>query len=324
MGGEAVTARPPVVASQARIAILMAVRNGAAHLREQLDSIAAQTHANWHILASDDGSQDHSRVILSEFAARDGGLTVLEGPQAGAAANFLFLIRQLGQYGDDEGWTAFSDQDDVWYPARLERGLAALSHVPETTPALFCSRLTITDPQLRPLRRSPSRPRPPGFCNALVQNIAAGNTILLNLAATRLIVAAAVEVQDLVIHDWWIYQIVSGVGGVVVHDDAALVLYRQHSGNQIGANDTLRARGKRMMMVLRGQFRLWNDINIRALQGSAHRFTPENQALLEGFARMRDSRFCLHRLWRLWRLGLYRQHLPGSCALWLSALLRRL
>ena len=315
---------PPVAIAQARIAILMAVRDGAAHLREQLDSIAAQTHADWHILASDDGSQDGSRAILSRFVARGCDLTVLEGPQAGVAANFLFLIRQLGRCGDGEGWTAFSDQDDVWCPGRLERGLAALSYVPETTPALFCSRLTITDPQLRPLRPSPSRPRPPEFRNALVQNIAAGNTILLNPAATRLIVAAAAEVRDLVVHDWWIYQIISGVDGVVVHDDAALVLYRQHSGNQIGANDTLRARGKRIMMLLRGEFRRWNEVNIRALQGSAHRFTPENRALLEGFARMRNSRFFVHRLWWLWRLGLYRQHLPGSCALWLSALLRRL
>lgn len=306
----------------ARVTILMAVRDGAAHLPEQLASIAAQSHRNWHIHASDDGSGDGSGMVLRGFAARGGALTLLEGPRQGAAANFLSLIRHLGQCGTAPGWTAFSDQDDVWHPDRLARGLAALSTVAAGTPALFCSRLTITDPGLRPLRLSPSRPRAPGFRNALVQNIAAGNTLLLNPAAARLICAAAREVAEIVVHDWWIYQVVTGAGGVVVHDDRALVLYRQHGANQIGANDTARARARRMMMILQGHFRSWNEINIRALRGSAHRLTAENRTVLEEFARMRESRNPLDRLRRFRRLGLYRQNVEGDCALWLSAMLR--
>ncbi len=48
----------------AQVAILMCTKNGAAFLDEQLNSIADQTHANWILFVSDDGSTDETRNIL--------------------------------------------------------------------------------------------------------------------------------------------------------------------------------------------------------------------------------------------------------------------
>ena len=47
-----------------------------------------------------------------------------------------------------------------------------------------------------------------------------------------------------VAHDWWAYQLVSGAGGTVIYDPEPLVAYRQHSGNLIGGNLGLRAKGR--------------------------------------------------------------------------------
>ena len=53
------------------ISILMAVYNGERYLREALDSLLAQTYANWQLLCVDDGSTDSSRCILKEYSERD-------------------------------------------------------------------------------------------------------------------------------------------------------------------------------------------------------------------------------------------------------------
>ncbi|MFZ5964854.1 glycosyltransferase [Thalassococcus sp. BH17M4-6] len=307
------------------VGILLAVYKGAADLPDQLDSLVVQDDSNWRLLISDDGSCDATAALVAAFKDQMPRRQVicLEGPGRGAAQNFLFLIGQWRRLMPAGSLMAFCDQDDVWLPDRLSRGRAALSSVPEGVPALYCSRTWITDANLATRRRSVPRPRPPGFRNALVQNIASGNTILLNPAAAALLAEATEVVRDVVVHDWWAYLLVTGAGGVVVHDDAPTLLYRQHSGNQIGANDHLRARCKRIRQLLRGDFRDWNATNIAALGAVKDRLTPENRALLDAFAAMRAAPLP-RRLIRLTRLHLYRQSKPAQAALWLAAVLGRL
>ena len=51
-----------------RIEILMATYNGAPYIREQLDSILAQTDCRWRLTVSDDGSTDGSSDLCDSFA----------------------------------------------------------------------------------------------------------------------------------------------------------------------------------------------------------------------------------------------------------------
>ncbi|UYV37211.1 glycosyltransferase [Rhodobacteraceae bacterium D3-12] len=308
------------------VLILMAVWNGADHLQEQLDSFAAQSHANWTLWASDDGSDDNSREILERFARAHPRTRILEGPGSKGAENFLSLLRAVPEVEQGQSFIAFSDQDDVWMADKLRNGIAGLSSGPgaeDMPPAMYCSTLVITDSDMSNPRPSPPRPKPAGFRNALVQNIASGNTTLLNPAAARLVCEAAHEVPRVVVHDWWVYQLVAGAGGRVVHDDTPSIYYRQHGANQIGANDTLRAQFKRIAMLLSGDYRDWNEINIAALRASRARLTPENRARLEDFAAMRKAGFW-GRIKQFHRLALYRQSMIGTLALWLSVVLRRI
>ena len=54
-----------------RIAVLMCTLNGAQFLPAQLASLEQQTHANWRLIVSDDGSTDAtlkiSSTLLSAF-----------------------------------------------------------------------------------------------------------------------------------------------------------------------------------------------------------------------------------------------------------------
>lgn len=309
-----------------RALILLAVRNGAAYLPAQLDSYAAQTFRDWDLLAGDDGSTDDSRAVLARFAksrtAHGQRVTVVNGPQTGGTAHFITL---LGKAPDTARWIAFSDQDDVWLPEKLTRAVETLAPVPDDRPALYCSRTWVTGPDLENPRLSPDWHHPLTFRNALVQNIASGNTIVLNSAAVRLARRAApgaLAVPNLPAHDWWLYQIVTGAGGQILHDPRPGLFYRQHDGNQIGANRGLLAALIRARAILRGGYAAWNSANIAALRG-AGTLTAENAAILETFAALRGHP-ATARLRALRRLGLYRQTRVTQTAFWLAAILGRL
>jgi len=308
---------PPRDPARPEVTILMGLYNGARFLRAQLDSLAAQEGARWRLLAADDGSTDATRAILAGFAADhpQRRIGLIEGPGRGPAPNFLRLIRSADP---DSAFAALSDQDDVWLPGKLARATAALAAVPGDLPAIHCGRTILCDARLRPVGMSPLFRLPPSFRNALVQNVAGGNTMVLNRAALRLAQAAAAEAGEVVMHDWWLYQIVSGAGGLVLYDAEPMVLYRQHGNNVIGANASAAARLRRARLVAGGLLRKWNETNIAALTASAHRLTPENRALLAAFAAAKRAPLRA-RLEGLARLGLYRQTRGGRLGYWAAA-----
>ncbi len=314
-------ARGEGVRSGPEVTILLAAHRSEAHLGEQLASFAAQTHRAWRLVVSDDAPTPASAAILDAFArAHPGRVERVAGPGRGFAANFLSLLARAPA---DAPVAALSDHDDVWLPERLARAVAALEAVPAGRPALYCAATLVCDARLRPLGPSPAFPRPPSFGNALVQSLGGGNTMALNRAGLDLAAAAAREAGPVVAHDWWLYQIVSGAGGAVLRDPEPVLLYRQHGGNLFGANRSVPARLGRLLGLLGGRLRGWNEVNLAALARSAHRFTPEAQAQLQAFAAARGRGFRA-RARALRASGAHRQGGGDDLALRLACLLGRL
>ncbi len=299
------------------VTILLGIYNGAPWLAEQLDSFAAQEGMRWRLIASDDGSADASAEIFGAFARNHPGACQLEqGPGHGPAQNFLHLLRSAPENSE---YVALSDQDDVWLPRKLSQAVASLAHHPADRPALYAGRTIICDEALNRTGLSPLFQRPPSFRNALVQSIGGGNTMVLNRAAAELVRAAAGEVDEIVMHDWWLYQLISGVGGTVIYDSEPMLLYRQHGGNQVGSNASLLARLHRARMVAGGRLKRWNAINVEALQASSHRLTPDNRDVLARFAEARTAPL-RRRVQLLRALKLYRQTRGGDVSYWAAAL----
>lgn len=292
----------------------MAVCNGAAHLPAQLDSLVAQTHTSWHLLASDDGSADDSRAILHRFAEDQAAwhpVVVVDGPKQGFVHNFLSLLASP----DLSGPVALCDQDDIWFPDRLARALARLSIVPADRPALYCSRRVNWWPAEDRHRPSRIYARAPSFANALVENIAPGNTIVLNNAALTLARDTAAVAADVPFHDWWLYLLVSGVGGVVIHDPEPGLLYRQHGRNVLGQGEGFRAGLAVKRSVLRGGYATRISHNLHALGEIAEQLTPENRRSLDIFQRARKAGL-FSRLALMRQAGVYRQGLLGRMGFW--------
>jgi glycosyltransferase involved in cell wall biosynthesis len=295
--------------------------NGARFLDAQLDSLAAQSWTRWRLVVSDDGSTDATRDIVARFAAahpaRD--VQLIEGPGQGATRNFLHLLDQAAQ-GE---WLAFCDQDDVWLPERLDRGMAQIGSI--SGPAATASRTIICDHELRPLGPAPLFSRPAAFRNALVQACLPGNTFLANPAAVSILKAGAgaAAAAGVVSHDWWAYQLLSGAGATIIRDPALTVLYRQHRGNVMGRNDTMRARLARVALLGAGTYGHWLYDNCTALQGGRDLLTAENAGRLDRFqAALQASgpSAAAH----LMLLGVYRQTRAGTAALLAAALAGRL
>ena len=72
---------------QARVAVLLALYNGADTLPQQLESIRSQELTDWHLFVADDGSSDESPQIAEGFASDNPGkVEILEGPCIGLAS----------------------------------------------------------------------------------------------------------------------------------------------------------------------------------------------------------------------------------------------
>ena len=73
----------PMSANQPEISVVMPVYNAARYLQPALDSIAAQTFADFELIAVDDGSTDASLEILRRHARRDPRVRVITRPNTG-------------------------------------------------------------------------------------------------------------------------------------------------------------------------------------------------------------------------------------------------
>ena len=97
------------------ISIVIPVYNVEHWLRECLESVCAQTFADWECICVDDGSTDGSPALLDEYAAKDSRFRVIrrEHSNAGTSRNAgLDLAR--GEF------LSFLDSDDVFHPRMLE------------------------------------------------------------------------------------------------------------------------------------------------------------------------------------------------------------
>lgn len=305
------------------VCILLAMYQGAEFLDDQLQSYVAQTHKNWSLIVSDDGSKDRSSAIARAFqkANPDKDIRIENGPRQGFATNFFSLLKRIPANGPI---AALSDQDDVWFSDKLERGLCAISDHPDDVPVLYCSRTEVCDEALKPIGLSPLFERAPSFQNALVQSLGGGNTMMLNRAAIDLVQAVLAEKQpEVVAHDWWLYQVITGCGGVAIYDPVPSLLYRQHGGNLIGSNLSRLGKLNRAYLLFSGRFKTWNQINFRALSPISHLFKAAEKEVLDKFNLARSGSM-LKRLKNLRKSGVYRQTKIGNIALIYACFLNRL
>ena len=303
-----------------RVVILLATYNGAAFLPAQLQSFLDQAHTDWVLFWRDDGSTDDTVAILEAFGGRDRRCVRVREPtgRLGATASFLSLLRAVHPVLGAGDIVAFADQDDVWLPCKLTRGIAALAAGGGDVPLVYCARQILVDAALRRIGSSPRPRRAPVFPASLAQNIATGCTMMMNRRAVALVVASAPPPGTF--HDWWCYLLVTAAGGTCLCDDAEVILYRQHGGNAVGAPASALRRGH---AALRRGSAVFMDLLRAHLAALAARPELLSERARRDVARLQDAlRGRLARRWAVLRsLDLRRQTWAETALLYLWVLM---
>ena len=93
----------------------------------QLRSIRDQTRRDFRCLIGADGGQEEVRALVAEIVGDDPRFEVIGwDDNLGFYLNFERLLMAVPP---DAAWVALSDQDDRWYPDKLERLVPLLDDV---------------------------------------------------------------------------------------------------------------------------------------------------------------------------------------------------
>ena len=221
------------------IDILLSTYNGERWLREQLDSILAQSYGGWHLLIRDDGSTDRTVGIVDEYARQYPGKIVRleESKNIGCVWSYEYLL-----YASTAEYVCFADQDDVWLEKKLEHMLKLMMELEKQTsaeiPHVVCSDLRVVDAKLEVIDESfwnmirlrpdlLQTPQQLGTCNYVT-----GCAMLFNRAAKELSLPFG---EHAYMHDAVVALTTLYRGGDIVISTEKDILYRQHDGNVIGA-----------------------------------------------------------------------------------------
>lgn len=131
-----------------KICVLLTTYNPNEYLDEQINSIFNQKNIEIELIIRDDGSS--KKEFLHRYK-NDKRITILEGERnLGVAGNILELLKFIRNYKQEYDYFAYSDQDDVWFPDKLEKMYAGLSSLNNEQPSVYYSNLLVTNAELIP------------------------------------------------------------------------------------------------------------------------------------------------------------------------------
>ncbi len=257
-----------------KLCVLLSTYNGERFLREQLDSIAAQTLVPHMLMIRDDGSSDRTFDIIEEF--RSGSqidIVFYREKNVGPQISFRVLMNYAADTDADVFFLC--DQDDIWESNKVELFCNNFSRL--DSPELVFSRQLLVNENNVPIGLS-SRVRRVGFGNALIENVVTGCSAAFNKACLELAREdiESVSKRNIVsMHDWWLY-IVASAFGKVIYIDLPLTRYRQHGGNVLGKSTSQGARiAKRIRRFIKGGDYQISTNSAAVLTTFGHRLSPK-------------------------------------------------
>lgn len=202
------------------ISVVVPTHNRADLIRQTLESVQAQTFADWECLIIDDGSTDDTRVVVAPLVEGDRRLRYVFQENAGRPAAW-----SRGLSLASGAFVAFLDSDDVWLPRFLETLHGRLIEAPDAVMAaarrsVWDGQNVIAEQELEPLKLS----------HPLQAMIRSGYLYPSQCLVTR---GALDKIEGFRYwpsddHDLWL-QILPHGRAIIVTEP--LVKYRQHGGS---------------------------------------------------------------------------------------------
>ncbi|QKF76877.1 glycosyltransferase [Arcobacter defluvii] len=237
-----------------KIAVLLASYNGVKYIKEQIDSILNQKEVDVTIFISDDLSTDGTIEYLQDIYKDFKNIVYLPSGSkfGGAGKNFFRLIRDVDFSSFD--FISFVDQDDIWYEDKLIR---AIKTIEEKQIDAYSSNVLAfwEDGKEMVINKSSSQAR----YDYLFEAAGPGCTYVLKkdlaIFLQKFICENWEDVNKVELHDWFIYAFARENNYKWHIDEKLSMRYRQHTSNQVGANDGLKAKLKRLKKVFSSWYR---------------------------------------------------------------------
>lgn len=222
-----------------KISIAMATYNGSSYIKEQLDSFASQTRLPDELIITDDCSTDDTINIVEEFARNSPFPVILSvnKENLGYSGNFNAALEKT------TGELVFlSDQDDVWFPNKLEYMVKLAEDNPECL--ILMNDAALTDGLLNEVGLTKQGQIKSAGMTEKSFVMGCCCTIRRDLLDVCLPIPKEFEA-----HDNWLVEFAVGLKAKKV-DDKILQYYRRHESNesQFIANRTIKVTKRQVVL----------------------------------------------------------------------------
>jgi glycosyltransferase involved in cell wall biosynthesis len=211
------------------VSVVMPAKNAAAHIREAIESVLAQSNEVAELIVVDDGSTDDTATIVKSFD--ETRIRLVASATSGVSSARNFGARMAA--GD---WLMFLDADDRLRPNAIATLLAAAQSAPRAV--LIYGDYDLIDDASRPIGRRGmliGRNKPSG---RVLERLAAGNFIVNGgvtiVRADAFRIAGGFDESLKYCEDWHCWCRLAAVGEFqFIH--ALLLDYRRHAANTMNA-----------------------------------------------------------------------------------------
>lgn len=217
--------------------ILLSTYNGEKYICEQLESIFSQTYREFKVYIRDDGSTDSTVKKINQYLARfpeHAARTQWIPNEKHENLGYMMSFWKLLESASGADYYAFCDQDDVWLPEKVERGVNALEkehkennrvNPDSEQPLLYFSNFYQCNEDLSVKKEGPVYSGCVKFENVLFYTPAFGFTILINENLRRLVLGNFDHIG--LPHDGWV-QKAAAAFGKIIYDPTCTAYYRRH------------------------------------------------------------------------------------------------
>ncbi len=220
--------------------ICLSTYNGEPFLEDLLVSLVSQHYSNWTCVVRDDGSNDGTWDILSEYLNKyPRHFSLLSDREhVGWKESFKRLLDTAITEVKDADYVFFCDQDDIWFPNKIEK---MISTAEEKDNCFLFSDLLVIDEKGE--KRYPSFFSLNAFSpeRLTITSLCAHNPIPgMSMAVSYKLLTKILPIPKGVAFDWWVAVVSLLIGEVLCVPDQ-LAGYRVYGGNQVGVRSPYKA-----------------------------------------------------------------------------------
>ena len=209
-----------------KVNVLVSTYNGEKYIHEQFDSLLQQTYGNIDVYVRDDGSKDNTVAVIDEYCEKsNSNIRFIKVETDNKNLGYPDCFWELVKIVPKADYYAFCDQDDWWYPEKIENAVSALEKIDASIPAMTYCQFDYYNQEMEYLRKGDTYTNL-DFLKGMYYTFAPGFTQVVNRNLVEKLDFNFIFEKHLA-HDIWCQWIATSLG-VVIQQEKVLAKYRRH------------------------------------------------------------------------------------------------